>query len=132
MINEQGLWRGDAVVVEKRSRDNGDGDVYAVMLRRRWCLAEFFNKDWANAFAEVTDSLVPPGAGHENAFRYVNDGLLSLASMRFLLASVLERAAERHLARSLEDLDDRSRESHRQIAQALKEQAAMLTGEALR
>lgn len=128
MINEQGLWDGQRVRVQQSTRDGQD--IFALYVDRWNVVSEFFDKGWANAFAEVIECLIPPGVGRESALRHVYDGLLSLAHTRFLVAGVLERAAEKTQARSLDALDDRERGQLSRAAYELREQAKLLRASA--
>jgi len=121
-FDAEGLWSGDRVRVQQ------EGDRFSVLVNRRMLVAEFPGKDWANAFAEVVETFTVLGEGLDTTMRRVNEGLLSLASTKYLVAGVLRRAAELRQAASLVALDDRERVAQQQVAYTLKTQADMLDG----
>lgn len=126
MINEQGLWQGNRVRVLDNLR-NDEVKFFTVLVYRHIVVADFAEKAWANAFAELVESLIPLHvSGSDSALKYVHEGLLSLLGTRYLVAGVLERAAEKHQARALEALDDRERGQCSRAAHELREQAKLL------
>lgn len=102
-------------------RYESEGQVrFSVLLDRRTALADFYNERWATTFAEVAEALMPVALGHDTTLRYIYDGLLSLAHTRFLVAGVLERAAELRQARALESLNDAERAALTTQVEALR------------
>ena len=125
MINSEGLYQGDRVKVCEYT----DGTVrYDVLLHNRQLIATLYDKTWANAVADVAEGFVPPGANFDTSMRCLHEGLLSLAGMRYLLAGILRRAAEKRLALSLEALSDHERDAYRKSAEVLRAQAEIMDG----
>jgi hypothetical protein len=127
-VIHNGLWHGQRVRVQCSASDQfpTTGKVYSVTVDRRNVVGEFPEARWANAFAEVIESFIPAGASFETASNYVANGILMLPSLRWLVASVLERAAERYEARSLEELQEPTRKVLDELAITLRNEVRVL------
>lgn len=109
-----------------QSYESNGQEKFTVLFDRRTALADFYDEQWAKCFAEVVESLIPVALDHKSSLRHVHDGLLSLAHTRFLIAGVLERAAELRQARALEALNEAERRAQITQIEALRAEVSRL------
>lgn len=93
---------------------------YEVILGQRTVLLNTPDLALANALGRVFAQFAHDGYPHDSAVRAITEGLLALGNMTWLIAQVLDRAAEREQAQALLEIDDQTRRAHALAASELR------------